>query len=32
VAKLPMFFRTLSGQKPSREDLEKLMELIQRAD
>jgi hypothetical protein len=25
------FFRTLSGQKPSREDLEKLLEIIQRA-
>src|SRR6266853_6635691 len=28
VAKLPVFFRTLSGQKPSREDLEKLLEII----
>lgn len=28
VEHLPLFFRTLSGQKPSREDLEKLMELI----
>jgi len=31
VAQLPVFFRTLSGQKPSREDLEKLLEIIQRA-
>jgi len=28
VAQLPVFFRTLSGQKPSREDLDKLVELI----
>jgi hypothetical protein len=28
VAQLPAFFRTLSGQKPSREDLEKLLEII----
>ena len=28
VGKLPLFFRTLSGQKPSREDLEKLLEII----
>ena len=28
VEKLPAFFRTLSGQKPSREDLEKLLEII----
>ena len=28
VAKLPAFLRTLSGQKPSREDLEKLLEII----
>lgn len=28
VAQLPVFFRTISGQKPSREDLEKLLELI----
>jgi transcriptional regulator with XRE-family HTH domain len=28
VAQLPVFFRTISGQKPSREDLEKLVELI----
>ena len=27
VAQLPVFFRTISGQKPSREDLEKLVEL-----
>jgi len=25
---LPAFFRTLSGQKPSREDLEKLLGII----
>ena len=31
VAKLPVFFRTLSGQKPSREDLAKLLEIINRA-
>jgi hypothetical protein len=30
VAQLPVFFRTLSGQKPSREDLEKLLKRIQR--
>ena len=28
VAQLPVFFRTISGQKPSREDLEKLLELV----
>jgi len=28
VAQLPAFFRTLSGQKPSREDLEKLFAVI----
>jgi len=28
VEKLPAFFRTLSGQKPDREDLEKLLEII----
>ena len=28
AAHLPVFFRTLSGQKPSREDLEKLLEII----
>ena len=28
VAQLPVFFRTLSGQKPSREDLGKLLEII----
>ena len=28
VAQLPVFFRTLSGQKPSREDLEKLLKII----
>jgi transcriptional regulator with XRE-family HTH domain len=27
-AHLPLFFRTLSGQKPSREDLEKLLKII----
>jgi len=32
VAQLPVFFRTLSGQKPSREDLEKLIELIRSAN
>ena len=32
VAQLPVFFRTLSGQKPSREDLEKLVELIKSAN
>ena len=31
VAQLPLFFRTLSGQKPSREDLRKLLETINRA-
>lgn len=31
AAHLPAFFRTLSGQKPSREDLEKLLKLIKRA-
>src|SRR5213083_3413529 len=31
VAQLPVFFRTLSGQKPLREDLEKLLEIIKRA-
>ena len=30
VAQLPVFFRTLSGQKPAREDLEKLLEIINR--
>ena len=30
AAHLPAFFRTLSGQKPSREDLEKLLSIIQR--
>jgi transcriptional regulator with XRE-family HTH domain len=28
VAQLPVFFRTISGQKPSRDALEKLVELI----
>jgi hypothetical protein len=28
AAHLPVFFRTLSGQKPSREELEKLLEII----
>ena len=32
VAQLPAFFRTISGQKPSREDLKKLLELIKRAN
>jgi transcriptional regulator with XRE-family HTH domain len=32
VAQLPVFFRTISGQKPSREDLEKLLELIRSAN
>jgi hypothetical protein len=31
VSHLPVFFRTLSGQKPSREDLQKLLEIINRA-
>lgn len=31
VAQLPVFFRTLSGGKPSREDLEKLLAIINRA-
>jgi transcriptional regulator with XRE-family HTH domain len=31
VAQLPVFFRTISGQKPSRQDREKLMALIQGA-
>jgi hypothetical protein len=29
TAHLPEFFRTLSGQKPSREDMEKLLKIIQ---
>jgi transcriptional regulator with XRE-family HTH domain len=32
VTQLPVFFRTLSGQKPSREDLKKLVELIRSAN
>jgi len=28
LARLPAFFRTISGQKPSREDLEKLLGII----
>jgi transcriptional regulator with XRE-family HTH domain len=32
LGNLPAFFRTLSGQKPSREDLEKLTEIIRRAN
>ena len=28
AAHLPVFFRTLSGQKPSREDMEKLLAII----
>jgi transcriptional regulator with XRE-family HTH domain len=31
VAQLPAFFRTLSGDKPSREDLAKLLAIIDRA-
>jgi transcriptional regulator with XRE-family HTH domain len=31
AAHLPVFFRTLSGQKPSREDLEKLLGMIKGA-
>jgi hypothetical protein len=27
---LPAFFRTLSGQKPLREDMEKLLDIIKR--
>jgi hypothetical protein len=29
AAHLPTFFRTLSGQKPSREDMEKLLKVIE---
>lgn len=29
AAHLPAFFRTLSGQKPSREDMEKLLRIIE---
>ena len=32
LGKLPVFFRTLSGQKPSREDLDKLIEIIRSAN
>jgi transcriptional regulator with XRE-family HTH domain len=32
AAHLPVFFRTLSGQKPSREDLEKLLGIIKGAN
>ena len=32
AAHLPLFFRTISGHKPSREDREKLMALIQGND
>lgn len=32
VAQLPVFFRTISGQKPSREDLDKLVGLIKSAN
>jgi len=32
LAKLPAFFRALSGQKPSREDLEKLLKIIRSAN
>jgi hypothetical protein len=31
VGKLPAFFRTLSGQKPSKEDLETLLEIIRKS-
>ena len=31
VEKLPVFLRTLSGQKPSKEDLENLLEIIRRS-
>ena len=31
VAKLPAFFRTLSGQKPVSDDLEKLLKVIRRS-
>lgn len=31
VGKLPVFFRTLSGQKPSKEDLETLLEIIRKS-
>ena len=32
VSQLPAFFRTISSQKPSREDLEKLVELLRSAN
>jgi hypothetical protein len=32
VSQLPLFFRTLSGQKPSRQDLQKLVDLIHNAN
>ena len=32
IAQLPVFFRTLSGQKASREDLEKLVGIIRSAN
>ncbi len=32
LAKLPAFFRTLSGHKPSRKDLEKLIKIIRSAN
>ena len=32
LAKLPAFFRTISGQKPSRKDLKKLLDLIGKAN
>ena len=32
VVQLPVFFRTISGQKPSSEDREKLLALIHRGD
>lgn len=31
TAKLPAFFRTLSGQKPSKQDLETLLEIIRKS-
>ena len=31
VEKLPVFLRTLSGQKPSKEDLENLLEIIRKS-
>jgi transcriptional regulator with XRE-family HTH domain len=31
LAHVPIFFRTIKGQKPSKEDLEKLIELLKRS-